>query len=116
MAPAMPPAPDPALDPAPVAESSDSSATYDVTVRTYFPETWIWQLAEVGATGSTQVPLKVPDTITTWEMEAFCLSSKGFGLAPPAKATVFSYLSKCIMVCFIYNGSTVYIQKIPVFA
>ncbi|XP_016406266.1 alpha-2-macroglobulin-like, partial [Sinocyclocheilus rhinocerous] len=75
-------------------------------------------------TGSTRVPLKVPDTITTWETEAFCLSSKGFGLAPPVqltvfqpfflelslpysiirgesfelKATVFNYLSKCIMV------------------
>ncbi|XP_051966608.1 alpha-2-macroglobulin-like [Xyrauchen texanus] len=94
------------------------------TVRTLFPETWIWQLNEVGDSGSTQVPVKVPDTITTWETEAFCLSSKGLGLAPPAqltvfqpfflelslpysiirgeifelKATVFNYLPKCIMV------------------
>ncbi|XP_065137337.1 alpha-2-macroglobulin-like isoform X4 [Paramisgurnus dabryanus] len=95
-----------------------------VTVRSVFPETWIWQLSEVGDSGSTQVPVKVPDTITTWETDAFCLSSKGLGLAPPAqltvfqpfflelslpysiirgeifelKATVFNYLSKCIMV------------------
>ncbi|RXN23913.1 alpha-2-macroglobulin-like protein [Labeo rohita] len=74
--------------------------------------------------GSAQVPVTVPDTITSWETEAFCLSSKGLGLAPPAqltvfqpfflelslpysiirgeifelKATVFNYLSKCIMV------------------
>uniref|UniRef100_A0A8C2E5Z7 Alpha-2-macroglobulin domain-containing protein n=1 Tax=Cyprinus carpio TaxID=7962 RepID=A0A8C2E5Z7_CYPCA len=74
--------------------------------------------------GSTQVPVTVPDTITSWETEAFCLSSEGLGLAPPAqltvfqpfflelslpysiirgeifelKATVFNYLSKCIMV------------------
>ncbi|XP_077058467.1 alpha-2-macroglobulin-like [Siphateles boraxobius] len=109
----------------PSAESAGGyTSSFDVTVRTYFPETWIWQLAQVGATGSTRVPLTVPDTITTWETEAFCLSSKGFGLAPPAlltvfqpfflelslpysivrgesfdlKATVFSYLSKCIMV------------------
>ncbi|XP_067293425.1 alpha-2-macroglobulin-like protein 1 [Pseudorasbora parva] len=101
-----------------------SSSTSDVTIRTYFPETWIWQLTKVGASGSTQVPLTVPDTITTWETEAFCLSSTGFGLAPPAlltvfqpfflelslpysiirgesfelKATVFNYLSNCIMV------------------
>ncbi|XP_026138201.1 alpha-2-macroglobulin [Carassius auratus] len=94
------------------------------TVRTFFPETWIWQLTEVGDSGSAQVPVTVPDTITSWETEAFCLSSKGLGLAPPAqltvfqpfflelslpysiirgeifelKATVFSYLSKCIMV------------------
>uniref|UniRef100_A0A9J8CVP7 Alpha-2-macroglobulin-like n=1 Tax=Cyprinus carpio carpio TaxID=630221 RepID=A0A9J8CVP7_CYPCA len=98
--------------------------SFDVTVRTYFPETWIWQLAQVGNSGSTRVTLTVPDTITTWETEAFCLSSKGFGLAPPVqltvfqpfflelslpysiirgesfelKATVFNYLSKCIMV------------------
>uniref|UniRef100_A0A671NMC7 Alpha-2-macroglobulin-like n=1 Tax=Sinocyclocheilus anshuiensis TaxID=1608454 RepID=A0A671NMC7_9TELE len=95
-----------------------------VTIRTVFPETWIWELAEVGDSGSVQVPVTVPDTITSWETEAFCLSSKGLGLAPPAqltvfqpfflelslpysiirgeifelKATVFNYLSKCIMV------------------
>ncbi|XP_036453897.1 alpha-2-macroglobulin-like isoform X2 [Colossoma macropomum] len=94
------------------------------TVRKFFPETWIWQLAEVGDSGSAQVPVTVPDTITTWETEAFCLSSRGLGVAPPAqlrvfqpfflelslpysiirgeefelKATVFNYLSKCIMV------------------
>ncbi|XP_059370484.1 alpha-2-macroglobulin-like [Carassius carassius] len=95
-----------------------------VTIRTVFPETWIWELAEVGDSGSAQVPVTVPDTITSWETEAFCLSSEGLGLAPPAqltvfqpfflelslpysiirgeifelKATVFNYLSKCIMV------------------
>ncbi|KAI2656210.1 Pregnancy zone protein [Labeo rohita] len=94
------------------------------TIRTFFPETWIWELVEVGDSGSAQVPVTVPDTITSWETEAFCLSSKGLGLAPPAqltvfqpfflelslpysiirgeifelKATVFNYLSKCIMV------------------
>ncbi|KAL7831783.1 hypothetical protein AOLI_G00293310 [Acnodon oligacanthus] len=94
------------------------------TVRKFFPETWIWQLAEVGDSGSAQVPVTVPDTITTWEADAFCLSSEGLGVAPPAqlrvfqpfflelslpysiirgeefelKATVFNYLSKCIMV------------------
>ncbi|XDV33030.1 hypothetical protein PO909_003614 [Leuciscus waleckii] len=95
-----------------------------VTIRTVFPETWLWELAEVGDSGLAQVPVTVPDTITSWETEAFCLSSEGLGLAPPAqltvfqpfflelslpysiirgeifelKATVFNYLSKCIMV------------------
>ncbi|XP_047017440.1 alpha-2-macroglobulin isoform X2 [Ictalurus punctatus] len=94
------------------------------TVRKFFPETWIWQLVEVGDSGSAQLPVTVPDTITTWETEAFCVSSRGLGLAPPVqltvfqpfflelslpysiirgevfelKATVFNYLSKCIMV------------------
>ncbi|XP_059186799.1 alpha-2-macroglobulin-like isoform X2 [Centropristis striata] len=94
------------------------------TVRTFFPETWIWDLVEVGGTGQRDVSLTVPDTITTWETEAFCLSPQGFGLAPrkeltvfqpfflelslpysiirgehfELKATVFNYLTTCIMV------------------
>ncbi|XP_068069811.1 alpha-2-macroglobulin isoform X5 [Danio rerio] len=105
-------------------EDSFAVNSPDATIRTVFPETWIWQLAEVGDSGSAEVPVTVPDTITTWEMDAFCLSSTGLGLAPPAqltvfqpfflelslpysiirgeifelKATVFNYLSKCIMV------------------
>uniref|UniRef100_A0A672JDB3 Alpha-1-macroglobulin-like n=1 Tax=Salarias fasciatus TaxID=181472 RepID=A0A672JDB3_SALFA len=59
------------------------------TVRTFFPETWIWDLVEVGDSGRKDIPLKVPDTITTWETEAFCLSPRGFGLAPRQKFTVF---------------------------
>ncbi|XP_070684798.1 alpha-2-macroglobulin-like [Pempheris klunzingeri] len=95
-----------------------------LTVRTFFPETWIWDLVEVGASGRTNVSLTVPDTITSWETEAFCLSSQGFGLAPrnkltvfqpfflelslpysiirgehfELKATIFNYLSSCMMV------------------
>ncbi|XP_026169908.1 alpha-2-macroglobulin-like [Mastacembelus armatus] len=95
-----------------------------VTVRTFFPETWIWDLVEVGESGTKDVSLTVPDTITTWETEAFCLSPQGFGLAPrkeitvfqpffleltlpysiiqgehfELKATTFSYLTSCIMV------------------
>ncbi|XP_058269867.1 alpha-2-macroglobulin-like isoform X1 [Hemibagrus wyckioides] len=96
----------------------------ELQIRKEFPETWIWKLVEVGDSGSVQLPVTVPDTITTWETDAFCVSSKGLGLAPPVqltvfqsfflelslpysiirgevfelKATVFSYLSKCIMI------------------
>ncbi|XP_037534357.1 alpha-2-macroglobulin [Nematolebias whitei] len=94
------------------------------TVRTFFPETWIWDLVETGETGSKDVSVTVPDTITTWETETYCLSSHGFGLAPrqkltvfqpffleltlpysiirgenfELKATVFNYLTSCIML------------------
>ncbi|XP_047017186.1 alpha-2-macroglobulin isoform X2 [Ictalurus punctatus] len=107
-----------------LAESSSERYKSIETVRKFFPETWIWQLSEVGDSGSAQLPVTVPDTITTWETEAFCVSSRGLGLAPPVqltvfqpfflelslpysiirgevfelKATVFNYLSKCIMV------------------
>uniref|UniRef100_A0A8C8CQ92 Alpha-2-macroglobulin-like n=1 Tax=Oncorhynchus tshawytscha TaxID=74940 RepID=A0A8C8CQ92_ONCTS len=81
-------------------------------------------LPRLWESGTLDIPLTVPDTITTWETEAFCLAPGGFGLAPPVeitvfqpffleltlpysiirgehfelKATVFNYLSKCIMV------------------
>ncbi|XP_026137255.1 alpha-2-macroglobulin-like [Carassius auratus] len=81
-------------------------------------------MLDIGRDLSAQVPVTVPDTITSWDTAAFCLSSQGLGLAPPAqhtvlqpfflelslpysiirgeifelKATVFNYLSKCIMV------------------
>ncbi|XP_068557776.1 alpha-2-macroglobulin-like isoform X1 [Cebidichthys violaceus] len=106
----------------PVASPPDNSPIE--TVRAFFPETWIWDLVEVGGSGTKDVSLIVPDTITTWETEAFCLSPQGFGLAPrkeitvfqpfflelslpysiirgehfELKATIFNYLSSCIMV------------------
>ncbi|XP_063049716.1 alpha-2-macroglobulin-like, partial [Engraulis encrasicolus] len=106
-----------------VSEAADAESA-GVTVRTVFPETWLWTLEEVGEPGTTQVPITVPDTITSWETEAFCLHPQGFGLAPSVKltvfqpfflelslpysiirgetfqlkATVFNYLPKCIMV------------------
>uniref|UniRef100_H0W8R4 Murinoglobulin 1 n=1 Tax=Cavia porcellus TaxID=10141 RepID=H0W8R4_CAVPO len=95
------------------------------TVRTYFPETWIWDLVEVNSSGVAEVAVTVPDTITEWKAGALCLpSDTGLGLSPTAslrafqpffveltmpysvvrgevftfKATVLNYLSKCIQV------------------
>ncbi|KAM6976972.1 alpha-2-macroglobulin-like [Aplochiton taeniatus] len=95
------------------------------TIRTFFPETWIWDLLPVGETGSVSVVKKVPDTITKWAAGAFCTSPVvGLGLAPNVgltafqpffvsltlpysvirgesftlKATVFNHLSACINV------------------
>ncbi|XP_070684725.1 alpha-2-macroglobulin-like [Pempheris klunzingeri] len=105
-------------------QSSPEAAPPVETIRTFFPETWIWDLVEVGGSGTKDVSLTAPDTITTWETEAFCLSTQGFGLAPrkklrvfqpfflelslpysiirgehfELKATIFNYLSSCIMV------------------
>ncbi|XP_030601186.1 alpha-2-macroglobulin-like isoform X2 [Archocentrus centrarchus] len=126
----------PGLSRTPVAQAMlvAGSAPPIKTVRAFFPETWIWDLVEVGESGSKDVSLIIPDTITTWETEAFCLSSQGFGLAPPKevkvfqpffleltmpysiirgehfelKATVFNYLTSCIMVTVSPTPSTDY--------
>ncbi|XP_036070459.1 alpha-2-macroglobulin-like protein 1 [Oryzias melastigma] len=121
---ARPEAPDgirpvPMNEPAPARETPKTE-----TIRTYFPETWIWDLVSVGSSGSTSLQKTVPDTITKWAAGAFCVSPAGFGVAPNVgltafqpffvsltlpysvvrgevftlKATVFNYLPKCIMV------------------
>ncbi|XP_073451720.1 alpha-2-macroglobulin-like isoform X3 [Aquarana catesbeiana] len=93
-------------------------------IRTYFPETWIWELKAVGDSGSTDFQRKAPDTITDWNAGAVCLGQSGFGLSPPVslrvfqpffvdltlpysvvrgetftlKASVFNYLKQCIKI------------------
>ncbi|KAM6238704.1 LOW QUALITY PROTEIN: alpha-2-macroglobulin-like protein 1 [Porphyrio hochstetteri] len=92
--------------------------------RTYFPETWLWDLVPVGEGGSAEVGVTVPDAITEWEAGMFCTSPLGLGLAPATTltafkpffvelalpyavvrreafslvATVFSYLRQCLRV------------------
>uniref|UniRef100_A0AAQ5ZY45 Alpha-2-macroglobulin-like 1 n=1 Tax=Amphiprion ocellaris TaxID=80972 RepID=A0AAQ5ZY45_AMPOC len=104
------------------------------TIRTHFPETWIWELFSVGDSGAVDVEKTVPDTITKWAAGAFCVSSVGFGVSPNTgltvfqpffvsltlpysvirgevftlKATVFNYLSKCIMVKVTLDDSDQY--------
>lgn len=60
------------------------------TVRSNFPETWIWELMPVGPSGSSTHQYTAPDTITEWETNAFCVDDKdGFGISKPAFLTVF---------------------------
>ncbi|XP_075996556.1 alpha-2-macroglobulin-P isoform X2 [Genypterus blacodes] len=94
------------------------------TIRTFFPETWIWDLVAVGDSGVVSMEKTVPDSITKWAAGAFCTSSVGLGIAPDTgltvfqpffvsltlpysvirgevftlKATVFNYLTRCIKV------------------
>uniref|UniRef100_A0A8C5B9L4 Alpha-2-macroglobulin-like protein 1 n=1 Tax=Gadus morhua TaxID=8049 RepID=A0A8C5B9L4_GADMO len=103
------------------------------TVRSYFPDTWIWELIPVGDSGSVSVVKTLPDTITSWRAQAFCTSSSlGFGLSRDTalvafqpffvsltlpysvvrgevftlRATVFNYLPSCIMVGLSLSNSS----------
>ncbi|KAL1791017.1 pregnancy zone protein-like, partial [Sigmodon hispidus] len=95
------------------------------TVRKFFPETWIWDMVPLDVSGGSELPVKVPDSITEWKANAFCLSGDtGLGLSPTIslqvfqpffldltlpysvvrgeaftlKATVFNYMSHCIRI------------------
>ncbi|XP_058808317.1 pregnancy zone protein-like isoform X2 [Phymastichus coffea] len=60
------------------------------TVRSYFPETWIWELVPTGPEGKTVLERKLPDAITEWIGNAVCVSSKyGLGIGNPVQLTAF---------------------------
>ena len=109
-------------DPPPVKESS-------VTIRQFFPETWLWSLEVTGSNGTFSRKEKVPDSITDWILDAYCLSNKtGLAISQtqtlrvfqplfvsaslpysairgelfPVKATVFNYETTCVPVCEFY--------------
>ncbi|XP_033755321.1 alpha-2-macroglobulin-like isoform X2 [Pecten maximus] len=64
-------------------KESDSSGSQDsVAVRKNFPETWIWTGISVGSSGSNTSDFPVPDTITSWDINAFSMNANtGMDLA-----------------------------------
>ncbi|XP_064116363.1 alpha-2-macroglobulin-like [Macrobrachium nipponense] len=58
--------------------------------RTYFPETWLWEIVVIGESGETAKEVELPDTVTTWVGEAVCLHPElGIGLSPKSSITSF---------------------------
>ncbi|KAM4031364.1 alpha-2-macroglobulin-like protein 1 [Anomaloglossus baeobatrachus] len=77
-----------------VAEASDDSTDGDEggsssETRTYFPETWIFDLVPVSSSGFAEIPASVPDTITEWSAQTFCAGPGGFGVSAPAALKTF---------------------------
>ncbi|KAH6937675.1 hypothetical protein HPB50_003570 [Hyalomma asiaticum] len=63
------------------------------SVRTLFPETWLWQIKNVNPEGSVVYEETIPDTITTWQGTAVCLHPKnGLGISQVANVTGFQPL------------------------
>ncbi|NXY84336.1 A2ML1 protein, partial [Alcedo cyanopectus] len=105
--------------------------TWDI-FHQYFPEIWLWNLFFIGSSGSRSVLVTAPAAAAEWKVKTFCLSGRGFGLAPTTsfrtvqpffvdvtlphsvirgetfvlKATVFSYLQQCIQVCACATANT----------
>ncbi|NXS50029.1 CO4A protein, partial [Balaeniceps rex] len=61
-----------------------------VNLRSYFPESWWWHFEEVKNPGTHSIQNFVPDSITTWEVQAISISpQKGFCIADPHTFAVF---------------------------
>nr|XP_023681876.1 complement C4-A-like isoform X2 [Paramormyrops kingsleyae] len=62
----------------------------NIYLRSFFPQTWMWMTKDVDATGVLRHSISVPDSITTWEVQAISMSKvKGFCIAEPRPLTVF---------------------------
>ncbi|XP_072487882.1 complement C5 [Notamacropus eugenii] len=55
-------------------------------IRSYFPESWLWEIYNVRL--RYRFPLILPDSITTWEIEAIGISDKGICVAEPFEVKV----------------------------
>nr|Q6IE37.2 RecName: Full=Ovostatin homolog 1; Flags: Precursor [Homo sapiens] len=100
------------------------------TVRTNFPETWMWDLVSVSSSGSANLSFLIPDTITQWEASGFCVNGDvGFGISSTTTlevsqpffieiaspfsvvqneqfdliVNVFSYRNTCVEVSYIWE-------------
>ncbi|NXA33843.1 CO4 protein, partial [Eudromia elegans] len=61
-----------------------------ITLRSYFPESWWWNIKELKHPGNHSIKSVVPDSITTWEIQAISISpQKGFCIADPHTFEVF---------------------------
>ncbi|XP_010143106.1 PREDICTED: complement C3-like, partial [Buceros rhinoceros silvestris] len=71
----------------------DDDEMFDVTsvnLRSYFPESWWWNFEEVKNPGNHSIQNFVPDSITTWEVQAISISpQKGFCIADPHTFAAF---------------------------
>ncbi|CAL7935225.1 unnamed protein product [Xylocopa violacea] len=60
------------------------------TIRSYFPETWLWELVPTGKEGKVTIERILPHTITDWVGYTTCISPvHGLGIAPPTTITAF---------------------------
>nr|UVH36225.1 sea star footprint protein 9 [Asterias rubens] len=105
------------------------------TIRSYFPETWLYQLVEIDDSGHKDINVHVPHTITKWIGHGFCTSTKyGAGVSDltsitafqaffidmrlpysviryelvPVTVVVFNYITECLMVELTLEASSSY--------
>uniref|UniRef100_A0A8C8SHG4 C4a anaphylatoxin n=1 Tax=Pelusios castaneus TaxID=367368 RepID=A0A8C8SHG4_9SAUR len=61
-----------------------------INLRSFFPESWWWETVELKNPGQHSITKIVPDSITTWEIQAISVSpQKGFCIADPKTFKVF---------------------------
>ncbi|XP_078131515.1 CD109 antigen [Sander vitreus] len=80
-----------------------------------FPETWIWMDTNTSNSKLLEIPLTVPDSITTWTATAFVISENlGLGVVDmPAELTVFQdFFLSLNLPAYIIRGEELLLEII----
>uniref|UniRef100_A0A663F1Q6 Complement C5 n=1 Tax=Aquila chrysaetos chrysaetos TaxID=223781 RepID=A0A663F1Q6_AQUCH len=59
----------------------------EAKVRSYFPESWLWEVHQVSPRSKT-LSVTLPDSLTTWEVQGVGISDKGICVATPLEVQV----------------------------
>ncbi|XP_042734829.1 complement C5 [Lagopus leucura] len=59
----------------------------ETEVRSYFPESWLWEVHQVSPRSKT-LSVTLPDSLTTWEVQGVGISDKGICVAAPLEVQV----------------------------
>ncbi|XP_058842784.1 complement C5-like isoform X3 [Acipenser ruthenus] len=81
-------------------------------VRSYFPETWLWEVHQISSSSGTKTLSTVlPNSLTTWEMKAVAVSNNGICQADPLKVRVFKQTSINVPMPYsVVRGEQVVLQ------
>ncbi|XP_044265167.1 alpha-2-macroglobulin-like isoform X2 [Tribolium madens] len=107
--------------PIPTTEDPVSSLTdqYDIQnednitpIRSYFPETWLWEIVPVRSV--SVIHRTLPHTITTWTTNVMCVSAtEGVGFSKITEITTFRPFFVDILTPYsIKRGETLYLHAI----
>ncbi|XP_076341788.1 alpha-2-macroglobulin-like protein 1 [Tachypleus tridentatus] len=92
-------------------EDGTSKQEPDLEIRSFFPETWIWNLETVGESGELNIKQDIPHTITEWVGSAVCLNEEaGLGISGPVTVKAF----QPFFVSFTLPYSVIRGEKVPV--
>ncbi|UYV85158.1 CD109, partial [Cordylochernes scorpioides] len=82
-------------------------------LRSFFPETWLWNNTQAGTDGKVVISSKIPDTITSWVISAFAVDPVfGLGICDnTTKVTVFRpFFIKLNLPYSVVRGETLSLQ------
>ncbi|KAM4034382.1 alpha-2-macroglobulin-like protein 1 [Anomaloglossus baeobatrachus] len=82
-------------------------------IRHKFLSTWLMNTVLIGPTGELDYPLTTADTITQWNVDAFCTSSVGLGFSPRTTLRTFKpYFLEMIVPYSVKQGETLVLKAI----